>query len=267
MRVIITENFKALSLYAAQQIAMAIRRKPNLVLGLATGRTPIGTYEELVKMHREEGLDFSKVVTFNLDEYHGLKPTDPSSYNYFMWEHLFKHININPENVYIPDGTIPVTGIREYCLWYENRINFFGGIDLQLLGIGNTGHIGFNDPGSSLASDTRLKVLSLKTKKQNGPDFGGADKVPDCAITMGIGTIMQAKTIILLASGSKKARILARALEEPVTSLVPASILQMHPWVKIVADEEAASKLRWKNHYRRVEEVRKRIGYEEVYVK
>ncbi|MBO3753877.1 MAG: glucosamine-6-phosphate deaminase [Candidatus Brockarchaeota archaeon] len=250
MRVIITENYEEMSRRAAKIIAERIRRKPNSVLGLATGSTPLGTYKELIRMHREEGLDFSKVVTFNLDEYYGLAPTHPQSYHYFMFENLFNHININPRNVHIPDGL--AKDIKAFCENYEEEIRRAGGIDLQLLGIGRDGHIAFNEPGASLMGRTTLVALAEETIKDNARFFKSEAEVPRLAITMGCGTIMEARNIILLANGEGKADAIAATVEGPITSQITASILQMHPYVIVIVDEAAASKLRRKDYYRHV---------------
>ncbi len=252
MLVIVKEDYDAMSKEAAKIVADRIRRKPNLVLGLATGSTPLGLYKELIKMHKEEGLDFSKVVTFNLDEYIGLPPEHEQSYHYFMWENFFKHININPANVHIPQGMFGNLNIspyetdpkvEAYCQWYEEQIKKYGGIDLQILGIGANGHIAFNEPGSSLGSRTRIKTLTEKTRQDNSRFFKSIDEVPKYAITMGIGTIMEAKEVILLASGENKADAVKAAVEGPITAMCPASMLQMHRKAIIIVDKKAASKL------------------------
>ncbi|HID92724.1 MAG TPA: glucosamine-6-phosphate deaminase [bacterium (Candidatus Stahlbacteria)] len=241
MLVLKVKDYEELSKRVAGVIADEIRKKQDIVLGLATGETPLGLYRELVRMHKEEGLDFSKVTTFNLDEYVGLPPTHKESYHYFMHENLFKHINIDPSNVYIPDGM--VKDIPAYCEWYEKKIREVGGIDLQILGIGRDGHIGFNEPGSSLSSRTRIKTLSKETIEDNARFFWGVENVPKTAITMGIQTIMEARLIILLASGKRKAQIVKQAIEGPVSAMVPASIIQFHPKAAVVVDKEAASLL------------------------
>ena len=247
MEVIITRDYNEMSLKAAAIIAEQIKKKPDTVLGLATGSTPIGTYKELIRLHKEEGLDFSKVTTFNLDEYLGLSSLHKESYNYFMWKNLFKHININHENVYIPKGD--VQDAEDFCHWYEEKIKEFGGIDLQLLGIGSDGHIAFNEPGSSLMSRTRVKTLDEQTIRDNSRFFRKEEEeVPRFAITMGVGTILEAKKILLIANGVNKADACAKFIEGHVTSQITASALQLHQHVTVVLDEEAASKL-------------KRIGY------
>ena len=241
MLVLVTKDYDEMSKEAAKRVAAMVRKKPDCVLGLATGSTPIGLYKELVRMHKEEGLDFSKVTTFNLDEYVGLPPEHNQSYHYFMWENLFKHINIDPRNVYIPQGM--AENVDEFCEWYENRIKEVGGIDLQILGIGSNGHIAFNEPGSSLGSRTRIKTLKESTRRDNARFFSSIDEVPKYAITMGIGTIMEAQEIILLASGKNKADALKKTVEGPITAMCPASVLQLHRKATIIADEEAASLL------------------------
>ncbi len=248
MRVIITKDYDAMSRRAAKFVRELVEKKPDAVIGFATGSTPIGLYKELIRMHKEDGLDFSKIVTFNLDEYIGLPKDHPESYHTFMWENLFKHINVNPSNVHIPDGTVP--DVEAYCQWYEERIKKFGGIDLQILGIGRDGHIGFNEPGSSLGSRTRIKTLARETIEDNARFFDGdVNKVPRQAITMGVGTIMEAKVLLLLASGKNKAEAVKKTVEGPITAMVPASIMQLHPKAILILDEEAASLLEREYEY------------------
>ncbi|RLF99699.1 MAG: glucosamine-6-phosphate deaminase [Thaumarchaeota archaeon] len=242
MRVIITRDYDEMSKLAAKMIADAIRSKPNLVLGLATGETPIGCYRELVRMHKEEGLDFSQVVTFNLDEYLGLPPSHEQSYHHFMYVNLFNHINIKKENIHIPNGV--AENVEEHCREYERMIKEAGGIDLQLLGIGRNGHIGFNEPGSPFDSRTRVVKLAEMTRRDNARFFKSIDEVPTHAITMGLATIMEAKKIILIASGKNKADAIAKSVEGPKTTAVPASILQDHPDCTFIIDKDAASKLK-----------------------
>mgnify|MGYP000891919624 FL=1 len=243
MQLFIEKDYSAMSKKAANIFADEIRQKPDLVIGLATGGTPVGTYQELIRMHRDEGLDFSKVVTFNLDEYYGLTPDNPQSYNYYMFENLFDHINIQNENVHIPDGR--ATDITTYCKEYDNKIEKSGGIDLQLLGIGVNGHIGFNEPAAELVVETHITNLTEDTIKANSRFFDSADQVPTKAITMGIGSIMKAKKIVLLASGKGKAEIMAKLLNNNlVTTKNPASLLMLHQDVTIIMDEEAASQLK-----------------------
>ena len=226
MEIIINETYEEMSKAAARVVAQTLNSKPNAVLGLATGSTPVGLYEELVRMHREEGLDFSQVTSFNLDEYVGLKRNDPQSYHYFMHHHLFQHINIPKQNIYIPSGT--TDNYEAFCCWYEQRIVECGGIDLQILGIGSDGHIAFNEPSSSLGSRTRIKTLARQTIQDNARFFDKPEDVPIYAITMGVGTILEARRILLLASGESKAEAIASAIEGPVTSMITASALQLH---------------------------------------
>ncbi len=241
MLVVIKKDYQEMSIEAAKLIAGLIRKKPNCVLGFATGSSPLGTYKELIRLHIEEGLDFSKVTTFNLDEYVGLPPKHPQSYHYYMWENLFKHINITKRYVHIPQGM--AEDVDEFCEWYEQRIKEVGGIDLQVLGIGANGHIAFNEPGSSLGSRTRIKTLDELTKRDNARFFEHQEEVPKYAITMGVGTIMDAKHLLLLASGKNKTNAIQATVEGPITALYPATIVQMHRKATIICDEAAASKL------------------------
>ncbi len=253
MKIVVKENYSEMSKYAANLIADLIRKKPNCVLGLATGSTPIGTYQELIKLHNE-GLDFSRVKTFNLDEYLGVgldlsKPYNmDQSYARFMYEELLKHINIKEENVFIPDGL--TKNPEEFCKAYEEEIIKAGGIDLQLLGIGRDGHWAFNEPGSSLSSRTRVEALTQQTLDDNYEAFykkAGIprEEMPHYAITMGIGTILEARSIVMLANGYKKAEIIAKALEGPVTTEVTASAIQIYDGdATVVLDQEAASMLK-----------------------
>ena len=245
MKVIIKKNYEELSKEAAETIKEAIQKKPNLVLGLATGSTPIGTYQELARMYREKGLDFSKVVIFNLDEYLGLPADHPQSYHYFMYENLLNYININRENFHIPDGM--TKNIEKFCQEYEEKIQKAGGIDLQLLGIGSDGHIGFNEPGTPLDSRTQLVKLAESTIKDNSRFFEKEEDVPRFAITMGAQTIFEAKRILLLASGENKAEAVAKFIEGPITPQITASVLQKHPDTIVILDEAAASKLKKQN--------------------
>ncbi|WP_299754816.1 glucosamine-6-phosphate deaminase [uncultured Pontibacter sp.] len=235
------------SVTVARRIADLIRNKQNngeqAVLGLATGATPVGVYAELVRMHREEGLSFHNVITFNLDEYYPMQPDAAQSYVTFMNENLFNHIDIKKDNVHIPDGTLPKDEIHDYCLNYERQIEEIGGLDLQVLGIGRTGHIGFNEPGSAPNSGTRLVTLDDLTRRDAARDFGGKENVPTKAITMGIGTIFKAREIILMAWSQKKAPIIKKAVEGEMSSEVPATYLQLSNNVEFVLDEDAASEL------------------------
>ncbi len=231
----------------ARRICELIRRKQQngetTVLGLATGATPVGVYAELVRLHREEGLSFQNVITFNLDEYYPMKPTAPQSYVTFMNENLFDHIDIPKENINIPDGTLPLEEIPAFCLAYERKIEDLGGLDLQILGIGRTGHIGFNEPGSAPNSGTRLVTLDDLTRRDASRDFGGKENVPTKAITMGIGTIFKAREIILMAWNRKKAPIIKKAVEGEMSSEVPATFLQLSDSVEFVLDADAAAEL------------------------
>ena len=242
MLVIIKDDYEAVSLEAARLVANRMHKKPNLVLGLATGSTPLGLYGELIRMHRQDGLDFSKLTTFNLDEYVGLPPDHPQSYQFFMRKNLFNGINLDPRFVHVPDGL--AMDIEDHCLWYEQQIVAAGGIDLQVLGIGANGHIAFNEPGSSLGSRTRVKTLTGETRNANARFFGSLEDVPHYALTMGVGTIMEARELLLLASGEGKADAISASVEGPITAMVPASIVQMHPRAFLVVDRAAAAGLR-----------------------
>ncbi len=231
----------------AQEIAVLIRARAAAgrpaVLGLATGSTPTRLYEELVRLHRDEGLSFANVVSFNLDEYYPMPPDSLQSYVRFMHEYLFDHVDIRPENVHIPDGTVAPADVADYCLRYEARIRAAGGIDLQILGIGRTGHIGFNEPGSGPASRTRLITLDHLTRTDAASDFYGEENVPRRAITLGVGTILEAHEIVLLAWGEGKAAVIKRLAEGEPTDSVPATYLQQHPRVRVVLDEAASAEL------------------------
>ncbi|MBV7440690.1 glucosamine-6-phosphate deaminase [Weeksellaceae bacterium TAE3-ERU29] len=232
---------------AAKEVAELIKEKQSsgekCVLGLATGSSPIAMYDELIRMHKEEGLSFENVITFNLDEYYPMDKESPNSYNFFMNEHLFKHIDIKPENINIPDGTVSLENLKQSCREYEKKIDAAGGIDLQILGIGRTGHIGFNEPGSNMNSYTRLVSLDELTIRDAAKDFGGIDNVPKGAITMGVGSIFKARKIILLAWGDKKSAIVRKAVEGKVKDDVPASFLQRHENAKYIIDMDAAGEL------------------------
>lgn len=248
MEVIITESKQKAEETTANIIASRVQKTPDALLGLATGRTMESLYSLLIEKHQHEGLDFSKISTVNLDEYVGLEGDHEQSYRYYMNKHLLSHVNIDPQNTHLPNGT--ANDIPAECRRYEQVITDKGGIDLQLLGIGSDGHIGFNEPGSSLVSRTRIKTLTKETVEQNGAIFGDPDKVPRHALTMGVGTIMDAHQVILLATGSSKAQIIADAVEGPITAWVTASILQMHPSAIVIVDEEAAAKLRNYDYYK-----------------
>ncbi len=252
MEIIICPTYEEMSVQAAREVARVLNTKPNAVLGLATGSTPVALYKELVRMHREEGLDFSQVTTFNLDEYVGLRNDHPQSYHYFMRENLFRHINIPPQNVHIPSGT--TRNHLAFCAWYEQRIRDSGGIDLQILGIGADGHIAFNEPGSSLGSRTRIKTLARQTIEDNARFFDKPQDVPIYAITMGVGTVLDARKLLLVANGESKAEAVAAAIEGPVTSMVTASALQLHHDVVIYIDEGAAGRLKMRDYYQWIQE-------------
>lgn len=249
MEIIIQPNADAAASLVVDLVEQAITLKPDATLGFATGRTMEVVYDKLALKHETEDLDFSGCSTFNLDEYIGLESENEHSYRYYMNKHLFSHININIANTHLPNGV--AEDINAECALYEQRINDLGGIDVQLLGIGTTGHIGFNEPLSALRSRTRPKALTPETCEQNAPMFGGdINCVPKRAITMGVGTILDSKRCILLATGKAKASIVAQAMEGPVTSMISASALQLHPHCTIVVDEEAASDLVNQEYYR-----------------
>ena len=248
MEVIIQPTAEAAAALAARIIARELRATPHLVLGLATGKTMERVYRQLVRKHKEERLDFSLCRTFNLDEYVGLFPSDPNSYRHYMNQQLFRHVNIDMRNTHLPNGLADDLGAE--CQRYENVIERCGGIDLQLLGLGRAGHIGFNEPLSALRSRTRVKALTPTTLKQNAPMFGGEDKMPRRAITMGVGTIIEARRCLLLATGNAKAEVLAQSVEGPITSMVTATALQLHPRCTVVVDEDASGKLKERDYYR-----------------
>ena len=242
MRIIKADNYDSMSRKAAAVIAAQIIDKYDSVLGLATGSTPIGTYKRLIEMYNDGDIDFSEIKTANLDEYRGLEKDNDQSYYYFMYNNLFKYVNINMSNVNIPNGT-EIDAEKE-CQRYEKVIENLGGVDLQLLGLGHNGHIGFNEPSDIFVKKTQCVNLQKSTIDANKRFFESEDQVPRQAYTMGIGTIMSAKKILLIVSGKDKANILKKVIEGPITPLVPASILQMHHNVTVVADEEALSELK-----------------------
>ncbi|HPH19482.1 MAG TPA: glucosamine-6-phosphate deaminase [Haliscomenobacter sp.] len=235
------------SKHVAQTIALSIRQRQqegeHIVLGLATGSSPIQVYQELVRMHKEEGLSFKNVITFNLDEYYPMKPDAQQSYVRFMREYLFDHIDIKKENIHIPDGTLPIEQVEEYCRQYDKKIELLGGIDIQLLGIGRTGHIGFNEPGSWDTSDTRMVRLDALTRRDALKDFPSEEDVPYRAMTMGIRSILRAKAIHLLAWGQHKAEVVKKAVEDEITPSIPSSFLQKHPNTRFHVDTGAAENL------------------------
>ncbi len=248
MDVVIRPTTGDAAVLAARLIARQLRDRPHCVLGLATGRTMESVYAELVRMHAEEGLDFSLCRTFNLDEYVGLAPEDVHSYRHYMNEQLFRHVNIDMRNTHLPHGTAP--DIKAECRRYDDLIRECGGIDLQLLGIGESGHIGFNEPLSALRSRTRDKALTPTTIAQNAPLFDSPEDMPRRGITMGVGTILESRKCVLLVTGEDKADILAKAVEGPVTSMISATALQLHPHCHVIVDEGAASALQGTEHYR-----------------
>ncbi len=242
MKIIEAVDYKGMSRKAANIISAQVILYPRSVLGLATGSTPIGVYQQLIEWYNKGDLDFSRVCTVNLDEYCGLGPDHPQSYRYYMRTNFFDHVNIPEKNIHIPNGLAQDKTAE--CADYDRMIAVLGGIDLQLLGLGNDGHIGFNEPNGSFNKTTHRAVLKEETIQANSRFFNDPNEVPKYAITMGIKSIMQAKKILMVVSGAGKADILEKSLFGPVTPLVPASILQLHPDVTVVADEEALSQIR-----------------------
>lgn len=241
MKIYKAKDYKDMSRKAANIISAQVIMKPNCVLGLATGSTPIGTYDQLVEWYNKGDLDFSEVTTVNLDEYKGLPRTNDQSYYYFMHQHLFDRVNIDPERTNVPNGMEP--DAEKECGRYEELIRSLGGVDLQLLGLGHNGHIGFNEPGEAFEKETHCVDLTESTIEANKRFFASADDVPKQAYTMGIKTIMQAKKILIVVNGENKADIVERAFFVPVTPEVPASILQLHNDVTLVGDEAALAKI------------------------
>lgn len=241
MKIYKAKDYKDMSRKAANIISAQVIMKPNCVLGLATGSTPIGTYDQLVEWYNKGDLDFSEVTTVNLDEYKGLPRTNDQSYYYFMHQHLFDRVNIDPERTNVPNGMEP--DAEKECGRYEELIRSLGGVDLQLLGLGHNGHIGFNEPGEAFEKETHCVDLTESTIEANKRFFASADDVPKQAYTMGIKTIMQAKKILIVVNGENKADIVERAFFGPVTPEVPASILQLHNDVTLVGDETALAKI------------------------
>src|SRR5258707_13883523 len=236
-----------MSKVAAQLVVDVLNTKPNAVLGMATGSTPLGLYQELVRLHEKEQVDFSRVTTFNLDEYVGLPVNHPQSYHFFMHEHFFRHVNIPPHNINIPSGT--TSNYPAFCEWYEKRIADCGGVDVQILGIGPDGHIAFNEPTSSLNSRTRLKTLSKQTIDDNARFFDRREDVPVYAITIGGRTILDSRKLLLVATREAKAEAVAQAVEGPGTSMVTASALQLHRGAIVIVDEAAAAGLTVRAYY------------------
>lgn len=257
MRVIIEADASGVSRRGAQIVADLVQRRPRCVLGLATGSTVLGMYGDLIRLHRERGLSFAGVTSFNLDEYVGLAPNHPQSYRYFMQTNLFDHIDIEPSHAHLPDGL--ALDFEVYCGQYEKMIKDAGGIDLQVLGIGGDGHIAFNEPGSSLGSRTRLKMLTEETIRDNARFFGSEEQVPPLAVTMGVGTILESRQCLLLASGAHKARAIRDAVEGPITAQVTASALQLHRDVVVILDMEAARLLDRRDYYLAMERAQSQL--------
>lgn len=235
MHLIIVKNYDEMSKLAAENIQAVISKNPNAILGLATGSTPMGTYKELIRMNKNNEIDFSQVKTVNLDEYVGLSEKDPQSYRYFMNENLFNHINIKRDNTFVPNGL--AKDIDEEAKNYDRKIDELGGIDIQILGIGNNGHIAFNEPDDVLTSGTHLTPLTESTIIANSRFFDSIDEVPKTAITMGLGQIMKSRKILLLAHGESKAEVIKEVLSGKITSKNPATMLQMHKDVTIIVDK------------------------------
>ena len=248
MEVVIRPNTDAAADLVARLIARELQNNPRLVMGLATGRTMESVYARLVRIHREEGLDFSACHTFNLDEYVGLSGNHVNSYRHYMNHQLFQHVNISLNNTHLPNGL--AEDFDAECANYEELITNCGGIDLQLLGIGLNGHLGFNEPLSALRSRTRVETLSPVTREQNALLFQSPDQVPQCAITMGVGTILDCRRCVLLATGEDKAEIVAKAVEGSISSMISATALQLHPKCTVILDEAAGRQLKESNHYR-----------------
>jgi len=247
MEIIIKEDYDQICEEAVAIIHQAWKKKNNLVLGLPTGRTPLGVYKRLIELYQKEEIDFSRVIAFGLDEYLGLQENHPQSFAYYLEHNFYQHINLKKENIFRLNGK--PEDIDHHCQEYEKEIESWGGIDLQILGIGRNAHIGFNEPGSSLSSRTRVKTLAEDTIEANSRFFKNKDEVPRFCLTLGIGTIMEAKMILLLASGEDKSEAVQKSIEGPITASVPASILQLHPQGKIIIDLQAASRLANKDYY------------------
>jgi len=257
MDVIIVSDYEEMSDRAAEIVASAMQENPNLTLGLATGSTPEGLYSRMIEMNQQGKIDFSGVRSFNLDEYVGLDPTHEQSYRYFMNEKLFDHVNIDKANTHVPNGQ--AESLTEECRRYESAIKDAGGIDLQVLGIGRDGHVGFNEPGTSLGSKTHIAALTEETVEDNSRFFKKAEDVPRFSVTMGIQSILDAHRCLLLASGANKAEAVRRTVEGPITSSVTASALQMHEDTIAIVDQAAASQLERKDYYLWVQENMKSI--------
>lgn len=241
MKILVCRDYDAMSRKAGELVGAVLAANPQAVMGLATGSSPVGLYRELIRMNREGKLDFSKIRSYNLDEYYPIQPDNPQSYHYFMAQNLFDHINIPKENVHVPDGR--GGSVEEACRQYEAELDAIGGVDIQVLGIGHNGHIGFNEPADIFPSATHVVDLQESTIRANSRFFEKEEDVPRQAVSMGIGSIMKAKKIVLVANGKEKAEIIRAALTGPITPRVPASILQVHPDVTFVLEQEAASLL------------------------
>lgn len=237
MQIFVTKDYQEMSEAAADMIVDLVEEKPGCVLGLATGSTPEGLYAEIAKRHEAEDIDFSRVATFNLDEYRGLPADHEQSYHYFMQKHLFSKINVRPENTHVPNGANP--DAQAACDAYEASILLAGGVDLQLLGLGHNGHIGFNEPADEFTYGTHVVTLTADTIEANARFFKSADEVPRQAVSMGIGNIMAAKCVVLVATGESKAKAVYDTIRGPITPRVPASVLQLHPCCVILTDREA----------------------------
>lgn len=248
MEVVILPDPAAVAEFGADCIERAVRRRPDAVLGLATGSSPLGIYASLVRRHTATGLSFAAVRAFLLDEYVGLPPGHPESYHAFIERHFTGLVDLRPEHVHVPDGG--AADIPGACAAYEADIRAAGGVDVQLLGIGTDGHLGFNEPISSLASRTRVKTLTEQTRQDNARFFGSLDDVPRHVVTQGLGTILDARHLLLVATGTSKAEPIARAVEGPLTAMCPASVLQLHPHATVVLDADAASALTLADYYR-----------------
>ena len=257
MRVVILPKADDVSRRAADLIVDCVRKKPTAVLGLATGGTPLGTYGELIRAYEASRVSFSAVTTFNLDEYVGLGPEHSQSYHSFMRENLFSKADFDLAKCHVPDGL--AEDYEVYCEAYERDIRDAGGIDLQLLGIGSDGHIAFNEPSSSLASRMRLKALTEQTRQDNARFFAADEVVPSLAVTMGVGTILEARHILLLATGANKADAVRAFIEGPVTAQITASALQLHPRVTVLLDEPAAQGLERRDYYQEVERIQRQL--------
>jgi glucosamine-6-phosphate deaminase len=247
MEIIIQPDSMQASQVAARIVGKLVKEKPHAALGFATGNTPLQLYKNLVRMHRDDGLDFAGVAAFNLDEYVGVPPVHPSSFHSYMWGHLFSQINIQKERVHIPDGL--AADIPAVCRNYEQAIKSAGGIDIQIMGIGTNGHLGFNEPTSSFYSRTRIKTLTEETRLNNAAAFGSHENVPLHVITMGLGTILDSRMCLLMAFGRKKAKAIALTVEGPLTSMVPGTVLQLHPRAVLILDKDAASELKMADYY------------------